>query len=105
MPTYLLARVFQGDRHKDAVVYSLSEGGSFLETPRASMEGALIEVELKLPGHPIRLPAEVVFANVPGNLQRPNLPLGMGVRFTNNQSADADALHDYVMQRFEQLEV
>jgi len=105
VPTYLLARIYQGERHKDAVVYSLSEGGSFLETPRASMEGAEIDVELRLPGQAVRVHGTVVFANVPGNLQRPNLPLGMGVRFTHSDPADAKALHDYIAQRIEQLEV
>ena len=34
--------------------------------------------------------------NVPGNLQRPNLPLGMGVRFGQLSTSDAEALRDYV---------
>jgi len=105
VPTYLLARAFVGDRAKDAVLYSLSEGGAFLETPRASMDGAQLEIELRLPTGPVRVKGQVMFSNVPGNLQQPNLPLGMGVRFCSIGSADSKAIADYVHERLEQLNV
>lgn len=105
VPTYLLARVFVGGRTKDAVVYSLSEGGAFLETQRASMEGAQVEVELRLPTGPIRTHGEVLFSNVPGNLQRPNLPLGMGLRFTALSVAETKQIKDFVAARYAELTV
>lgn len=105
VPTYLLARVFVGERAKDAVVYSLSEGGAFLETPRASMDGARMEVELRLPASPVRVKAEVIYSNVPGNLQRPNLPLGMGVCFEDVSLEDMTIIRDYVKQRLLELNV
>ena len=105
VPTYLLARISQGGRTKDAVVYSLSAGGCFLETPRASMEGAQIEVEIRIPGNPVEARGLVRFSNVPGNLQRPNLPLGMGVRFEALSSECEKQLKDYIETRLAQLEV
>ena len=105
VPTYLLARVFIGGRTKDAVVYSLSEGGAFLETQRASMEGAQIRVELRLPGGAIEADGEVLFSNVPGNLQRPNLPLGMGLRFTEIASDDVKRIREFVATRYAELNV
>ena len=105
VPTYLLARVFVGGRTKDAVVYSLSEGGAFLETQRASMEGANVEVELRLPTGSIRTEGQVLFSNVPGNLQRPNLPLGMGLQFTTLSSADAKQIKEFVNARYAELNV
>jgi hypothetical protein len=105
IPTYLLARVHVGDRTKDAIVYSLSRSGAFLETTRASMEGARIGVELRLPSRPMRVNAVVVFANVTGNLQRPNLPMGMGVRFTDLDAEDDKAICHYVTERSAQLEI
>lgn len=96
VPTRLAARATAGGRTRDAQVYSLSETGAFLATPRACMNGAAIEVEIKLPSGAIAAPATVMFANVPGNLQRPNLPLGMGVRFGQLSTRDAEALRDYV---------
>ncbi len=105
VPTYLLARVFIGGRTKDAVVYSLSEGGAFLETQRASMEGARIEVELRLPGQAVEAKGEVLFSNVPGNLQRPNLPLGMGLKFTEISSDAVKQIREFVAQRYAELNV
>ncbi len=105
VPTYLLARIYVGGRTKDAVVYSLSSGGCFLETPRASMDGARLEVELRLPTGPIRVNAAVVFANVPGNLQKANLPLGMGVQFARIDSDDQHALNEFITQRLGELNV
>ena len=105
MPTYLLARVFVGGRTKDAVVYSLSEGGAFLETQRASMEGAQIRLELRLPGAAIEAAGEVLFSNVPGNLQRPNLPLGMGLHFTEIGSDEKKRIREFVATRYAELNV
>lgn len=106
VPTYLMARVNGGGRSREALVYSLSEEGAFLETPRASMEGASLQVELALPGGSLTLPAQVVFSNVIGNLQRPNLPLGMGIRFTEDAPPDAvQSIARYVRARATQLEL
>lgn len=104
-PTYLLARIFVAGRTKDAVVYSLSEGGAFLETPRASMDGAHVDLELRLPANHVRVAGEVIFSNVPGNLQRPNLPMGMGVRFDDIAAELGALLRDYVAKRLDDLNV
>lgn len=104
-PTYLLARIFVAGRTKDAVVYSLSEGGAFLETPRASMDGAHVDLELRLPTGPVHVAGDVIFSNVPGNLQRANLPLGMGVRFDGVGTQERARLREYVDQRLAELSV
>jgi hypothetical protein len=103
VPTFLVSRVHGGGRSKDAVIYSLSETGAFLETPRASMDGAQVEIEIRLPGGTLRVPAKVVFANVPGNLQRPNLPLGMGVQFDSLSRENRKRIAEYVDDRLQQL--
>ena len=105
VPTRLPARVSAGGRSRDATVYSLSESGAFLETQRAAMNGARVEVEFLLNHRTLAAPATVAFANVPGNLQRPNLPLGMGVRFGELPSGTQRALIDYVESQLPQLEV
>jgi hypothetical protein len=105
VPTYMLARICVGERTKDAIVYSLSEGGAFLETPRASMDGAQLEVELRLPDGPIRLKSTVIYSNVPGNLQRPNIPLGMGVTFESVSDSEASQIGRFVNQRLSDLNV
>ncbi len=105
VPTLMVARVQGGGRSKDAIVYSLSAGGAFLETPRASMDGAQVQVDLRLPGQTLTVPARVVFSNVPGNLQRPNLPLGMGVRFDELDRDQSKRIAEFVEERLRQLEV
>ena len=65
----------------------------------ASMDGAQLEVELRLPEGPIRVKSTVIYANVPGNLQRPNLPLGMAVRFEKLDGPTSKQLKRYVKTR------
>lgn len=67
---------------RPATLYSLSAGGAFVETPRPAPPGAQLELELSLPDCDVAASAEVIYANVPGNLRRASLPLGMGLRFT-----------------------
>ena len=49
VPASLPARVFTGDREKEGLIYSLSTRGTFVETARASMDGARLELEIDLP--------------------------------------------------------
>lgn len=105
VPTRLRTTAVAGGRARDTAVYSLSASGAFLETPRACMSGATIELDLFLPSGALSLSAAVMFANVPGNLQRPNLPLGMGIRFDPMPESDLADLRDYIASRSSQLTV
>ena len=80
-PMDLPAQVFQSGRQKPVRVYTLAPGGAYLETPRPAMRGARVEIEIPIGAGPVRAPGVVVYTNVPGNLHRGNLPVGMGVRF------------------------
>lgn len=82
-PVDLPAQVFQSGRQKPARIYTLAAGGAYLETPRPAMRGARIEIEMPVGAGPVRAPGVVVYTNVPGNLHRDNLPVGMGVRFAD----------------------
>jgi len=94
-----------GGREKEGILYSLSEGGCFIETPRASMDGAHLRVFFALEEVEFEIDGVVAFANVPGNLQRPNLPLGMGIRFEEISKADRKRLADFIQTRMDALEV
>ncbi len=91
-PTEWRARIFGGGREKEALVYSVSVGGAFLATPRPSMRGARVTVVLPLPAGNVSLDGRVIYTNVPGNLQRPDLPIGMGVSFEAPSAEAARAL-------------
>lgn len=88
-PTDWRARILGGGREKEALVYSVSPGGAFLATPRPSMRGAVVSVVLPLPAGQLSVGGRVLYTNVPGNLQRADLPLGMGVAF-ESPSAEAE---------------
>jgi hypothetical protein len=103
VPTSMIARVFSAAGEKAALVYNLSTGGAFLETHRPTMAGGHVRVEIPLPGDKLTLPARVVSTNVPGNLQRPNLPLGMGVQFGELAPEQRSALERYVAARAAQF--
>jgi hypothetical protein len=74
-PIHLAVRVQVVGREKGGFLYSLSEGGCFIETPRASMDGARLRLIFVLDERKLELDGVVAFTNVPGNLQRQNLPL------------------------------
>ncbi len=105
VPTQLPARVSVAGRSKDAIVYTLSVAGAFLETARATLSGAQIDLEIQLPSTPVTTRALVVFSNVPGNLQEPNLPLGMGVAFLDLSAQAWKQLRVYIDERTEMLVV
>lgn len=105
IPTELSATVTMGQRSKEAQLYSLAETGAFLATMRAIMEGATIALEVHLGDGPLHLQAVVVYANVPGNLQRPGLPLGMGVRFIDLSRSDSKRLRGIIDGCLDRLEV
>ncbi len=104
-PIHTPVRIHVGGREKDGVLYSLSEGGCFIETPRASMDGARLCMNFELEQREFEIDGVVVFANVPGNLQRPNLPLGMGVRFPDVPQDLAKPLANFIQERMDSLEV
>jgi hypothetical protein len=72
-----------GSREKPGRLYTLSERGLFFETPRASMRGVEVALELRIGGQVLPARGRVALANVPGNLHNPKLPIGIGVEFTS----------------------
>jgi CheY-like chemotaxis protein len=80
-PLDVPAQFTHAGRQKNARVYTLSAGGVYLETPRPAVRGAAVEVEVPIGPGALRLAGSVLFTNVPGNLCRANLPVGMGVGF------------------------
>jgi hypothetical protein len=104
-PTHAPVRILVSGREKPGTLYSLSEGGCFVETPRASMDGARLRVLFDLDGEAFDLDGTVAFANVPGNLQRPNLPLGMGICFVGTDDAIRKTIAYVITDRLALLEV
>jgi hypothetical protein len=99
VPTRMLARVRVGTGEKDVLVYSLSEDGAFLETPRPSQPGSSLELELPLPSGSLHTRADVLAANVPGSAYRRHVPKGMGVRFAELDPETRAHLEGYIEAR------
>lgn len=105
IPTECSAGVFVAGRQKSATVYTLSRGGSFLDTRRPSQRGAQLALQLHLPEGDVRVAARVIYTNVPGNLQRGQLPFGMAVRFIEVTAASSIAIGDCIDRQAGQLTV
>ncbi|HYB12915.1 MAG TPA: PilZ domain-containing protein [Myxococcota bacterium] len=97
-PTDLRVRFSAGGRQKEASLYTLSARGAFLATPRPSLRGASVAVELPLAEN-LAVGGRVLYTNVPGNLQRTTLPLGMAVEFTALTPEAENSIRRSVAQR------
>ena len=64
-----------------------------------------MHVTLPLPAADLRLAGEVVATNVPGNLRKRNLPIGMAIRFLGLSRAAEQRLLDFTADRASQLAV
>jgi hypothetical protein len=105
VPTNWPVTVESGGRDKAAKVYCVSARGAFLATHRPSLPRARVAVSLPLPDADLRVAGEVVMTNVPGNLVRRNLPIGMGIRFTEQSEAEEEALARFTEERLAWLRV
>ena len=95
--------IYAGTRRKPARVYSLSAGGCYLATWRPNIPGARVVMDLPMADGPVRVGAQVVMANVPGDFMRQNLPVGMGMCFRNLPHEIETALSAWADQRQEAL--
>lgn len=98
-PTDWRVRFLAGGRSKDATLYSLSAGGAFLSTQRPSTRGADVAVELPLPAESVAVRGRVLYTNVPGNLMKGTLPLGMAVQFAGVGADVVDSIRHAVAER------
>ena len=100
-------RIFVAGRRKPGAIYTISPGGAFVETPRPQLRGARLALELPLPdgGAPLSLAGTVVYTNVPGNLQKTNLPTGMAVRFEGAGQGQLERVRDAVENAARQFEL
>jgi hypothetical protein len=106
VPAHWPVQVRMGARTRPAHVYSVSARGAFLATAGPALRRSLVHVTLPLAdeaGEPLRVAGEVVATNVPGNLRRRNLPLGMGVRFLGLGPNAERALQRYADERAREL--
>jgi uncharacterized protein (TIGR02266 family) len=73
----------------------LNSGGMFLATERLQEVGSTLHLDFALPSveNPIRCLATVAWVNGPGELKKPGLPRGMGIRFLDLSDTDMKAIN------------
>ena len=103
VPTSWPVEVRIGAKVRPSQLYSLSARGAYLATAGPALRRTLVHVTLPLPGHDLRVAGEVVLTNVPGNLRKRNLPIGMGIRFLGLSQEAEHALTRYTTERSTQL--
>jgi len=99
VPTHMRARVTTKTGERVAVVCNLSTVGAYLATPRPALRGGTVQVMVPLDDGEVEVEGLVMWNNVPGNLRRPNAPIGMGVRFTEVPPEAKAALDRYIAER------
>lgn len=95
-----------GAREKRGRLYSVSASGAFVAIDQPSVARSHVMLDLSLPGdRRVAVSGRVAMTNVPGNLQRKSLPLGMGVQFEQLSEAAAVALLVYAEDRLRALAI
>jgi len=94
-----------GRRHKEARVYTISAKGAFLATPAPALRRTIVVPKMALPMATVRATGRVVFTNVPGNLMKRSLPVGMAVRFEGTPPETEALFQIYAEVRHCALEV
>ena len=105
LPTTLLGRAFLGIHRKDVIIYTLSSGGAFLETPTPYLPGSSITIEIALPDGSIMAKANVVYskdAREAGEAARPN---GMGVEFSKLDPRSEEKLRKFLEEQTDRFAV
>jgi uncharacterized protein (TIGR02266 family) len=89
--------VISGDIQSDYSV-DINAGGLFLATDRLQAEGTLLHLEFILPdsGTSIKCLAKVAWVNGHDNRKKPQLPIGMGVRFLNLSESEIAAIGESI---------
>ena len=99
VPTNLMASFWLDDARGDAVIYTLSARGAFLETPRPIPVSTRLQIEVWLPNVRFNTAAKVIYANVPGGRSRASWPVGVGVVFEELADRHEVALRGYITER------
>lgn len=104
-PADWAVQIVSGGRRKEGRIYSISASGAYLATARPSPRSSALELKLPLPSGLVKMGGRVAMTNVPGNLMRKNLPVGMGIRFVGSSPEIEAQLAVYAENRMRSLEV
>jgi hypothetical protein len=91
-------------RAKEGRIYSISASGAYVALERPSVLRTQVTLDILLPGSRRgSATGRVAATNVPGNLRRTSLPVGMGIQFDQLSEAASVDLLVYAQERVKAL--
>jgi hypothetical protein len=105
VPTNLMASFSREGARTDAIAYTLSAKGAFLETPSPESVGSMLQVEIWLPSLRVTTNAKVVYVKEIRDRARASWPVGMGIVFEGMGERREARVRRYVEQRAESTTV
>lgn len=101
VPTTRLASFYEGEQRKDAVLYTLSPRGAFLETASPAPVGATVALEIWFSERQFQTLATVQYTCKLSEVGRAKSPAGMGVVFGDLKPPSREFLRAYIARRAE----
>lgn len=105
VPTSLMASVRHEGERRDALIYTLSALGAFLEVPRPLPVGTKLELEMWFASRIVRTSAEVIYVNAPDASRRHCWPLGMAIVFESLSEKDERSVRRYIEEQASRISV
>ena len=105
VPTSLMASIRSGDERRDALIYTLSARGAFLEVPRPLPVGTKMELEIWFASRIIKTSAEVIYVNAPDASRRHCWPLGMAIVFDALSEKDERSVRKFIEEQSDRISV
>ena len=84
-----------GER-RDALIYTLSALGAFLEAPSPLPIGTKLELEMWFASRIVKTSAQVIYVNAPDASRRHCWPLGMAIVFESLSEKDERSVRRYI---------
>jgi hypothetical protein len=105
VPTSLMASIRSNDERRDALIYTLSARGAFLEVPRPLPVGTKLELEIWFASRIVKTSAEVIYVNAPDASRRHCWPLGMAIVFDALSEKDESSVRRFIEEQSARISV
>ncbi len=105
VPTSLMASIHHEGERRDALVYTLSALGAFLEVPSPLPVGTKLELEMWFASRIVKTSAEVIYTNAPDATRRHCWPLGMAIVFAPLSQKDERSVRKYIEEQTSRISV
>lgn len=105
VPTMLLAVAYKGGQSKTVTIRDLWTSGAYLATPLPFPEGTQLSLEIPLQGETLLAKALVIHSQTTERPERPDIPNGMGVSFSQLSADTEERLRRYLEGQMKTFEI